>query len=546
MNKSFWTRHYPQGVPDEITISQDTIPDILQKAVAQYPQAHAFTHEGRSLSFQELETLSRRWAAYLQSLDFLQAQDRILIQIPNCLSFPVLVYGSIRAGMVVVASNPLYTKREIIRQLRDCQAKIWVTTAHHKSIMDEVQSETDVEQIILSDIYDFHGFWQRSLVKASLAWKFGSDKKPTVRYLSLRRALARGRKQGFQPPAIQQDDLALLQYTGGSSGRFKGAQLHHRQVVANMEQLKAYLGDSIRPNQETIVAPLPLYHIFSFTVHCLMAVSTGNHVILVQDPTRTDRLVEIIKASNMTGFAGLNPLFHSLLRNATFKQLSFKNLRLTIAGGMALSPDIARQWQEVTRCPILEGFGMSETSPVVTLNPPQAPKLGSIGLPLPNTEVRLVNEHNAVVTQAGETGELEVRGPQVMSGYWQQPEETGQQLSSDGWLKTGDLASFDQDGYLTIVGRKKRMIIVSGFNVYPQEVEEVLSLHPQVVSARVSGSMHRITGETIRAEVLARRPLPDSNDLRRFCREHLAPYKVPRTLTIVEVSSLPQAAGDSH
>lgn len=545
MDQNCWARYYPSFFDLESIDQQSSIPKLLDEAAERFGESVAFSQDGKAISYLKLKQLSEDWAACLQGLEDLVAGDRVLIQLPNSLAFPVVFYGSLRAELIVVPSNPLYTKRELVRQLQDSGARVWVTTHHHAAIFDDVCAQTDVRHVFVSDIYDFHSLLRRWLLRSYLRWQRHDQVKGRLsnRHRSLARALQLGRRRSFEPRAIDADQIALLQYTGGSSGRWKGAMLKHRNIIANMKQLQAMIGDGIREQQELIVAALPLYHIFSLNVHCVMAVASGNHVSLVLDPTRIDRLVSIIEKSNMSTFAGLTPIFHSLLRHPRFKQLKFPNLRFTISGGMALSIEIAKQWEAQTDCQILEGFGMSETSPVVTLNPPSQVKYGSIGVPVPGTEIRLVNDLGELVHRVGETGELEVRGPQVMAGYWQQAEESREQLSPDGWLKTGDLASIDRDGFVSIVGRKKRMIIVSGFNVYPQEVEEVLREHPSIVSAKVTGTPHRITGETIRAEVLARKPLPDPAEIRRFCKERLAPYKVPRTVTLVEASSLPQAAG---
>lgn len=532
MEKNPWQAYYPSGIQANLKLSGETLVEQLQVCSHKYQKQTAYEHEGKKLSFVDIEKLSHAFSSYLQSLNHLSRGDRIIIQLPNSLAFPVCLFGSWRAALCIVPSNPLYTKTELIRQFNDAQAKVWVTTSLNLKIISEVVSKTTIEHVIVSDIFDFHWPAKRLLAKLALRWRSGSLK-TKIKGNSLRSVLFQGRIHKKPDLKLDASELALLQYTGGSSGIWKGAMLHHSHLKSNVEQMQSFIQRGSYERQ-TLVAALPLYHIFSLSMHCLAGVAMGNRVILVLDPTRTEELARTIARSEMTAFAGLNPLFHSLMRNKTFKNIRFNKLKLTISGGMALNPDIGRQWEAMTSCPVLEGFGMSETSPAVSINPPEKVKYGTIGVPLPDTQIRIMSSTEEEITEPGLQGELQIKGPQVMSGYWNGPEQTRLQLSEDGWLKTGDLACYDEDYYLKITGRSKRMIIVSGFNVYPNEVEQVLESHPQVLTAKVSSTPHKITGETICAEIYVKRPIPEPSAIRSFCKLHLAPYKVPRTVTIIE------------
>jgi long-chain acyl-CoA synthetase len=523
-----------------LTSDPSTLEQVLTHTVANAADKPAFTHDGVTLTFRQLDELSHRFAYILIDQYGLIPGDRVMVQLPNCLPMPIVTLGIIRAGLIHVPINPLYTAWELTKQAKDAEPRLWITTSNRADIVDSVCRETSIEHVIISDLFDFHQVWLRWPITLYLRWPHLLARRG-LPGASLRQLLNQARRAArhWTRPQLQPDDLALLQYTGGTTGQLKAAQLSHRNLTANLQQILEFLGSHVRFGQERIIAALPLYHIFSFMVHILMSIRTGNHSILIHDPTRTQPLVKAFRRWRPTAFAGVNPLFYNLCRNKDFQQLDFESLHLTIAGGMALTPDVGRRWEQLTGGSILEGFGMSETSPVVSLNPPQQNRLGTIGLPLPRTEVRLSHANGDIIDEPDQPGELEVRGPQVMQGYWRQPEETQLQLGPDGWLKTGDLARPTAEGYLQIVGRSKNMILVSGFNVYPQEVEAILMMHPQITAAKVVGQRHPVAGEVVKAHVSATSDQLTIGQIRMFCRRYLAPYKIPRTIDF----SLEQAEG---
>lgn len=510
--------------------TNSTVVEVLNKACETFAANPAFTCLGHELSFAELDHLSLQFACYLQQHTHLEPGDRIAVQLPNLLQYPVVVFGALRAGLTVVNTNPLYTARELEHQLNDSGAKALVVLANIADTAEKVVAHTGVEQVIVTEVGDMHPPVKRFLINAVL--RYVKREVPQVHFnnrVNLRDALMLGNINRYEPSAQKPEDVAVLQYTGGTTGVAKGAMLTHANLVANMQQVREALGDSIAVGREYYVAPLPLYHIYAFTLHCMCLLSAGCHSLLIPNPRDILGFVKALKGQRFTGFVGLNTLFNALCRNEDFLKLDFSSLKTTSSGGMALTTEAANRWREVTGCTVAEGYGMTETSPVVTFNPSNAIQAGTVGLPVPETELKVVDEQGNSLP-AGSPGELCVRGPQVMKGYWQRPEETDKVLDADGWLKTGDMAVIQPDGYVKIVDRKKDMIIVSGFNVYPNEIEDVVCQHPAIVEAAAIGLPDEKSGEQVKLFVVSSDPALTEKAVIDYCRENLTAYKVPRSV----------------
>ncbi|MYL23919.1 AMP-binding protein [Halomonas alkaliantarctica] len=517
-----------QGPELEGLADYDSVTDVFHAAVKRYASKPAFTCMGQTLSFADLDRLSGDFAAWLQHETDLKPGDRIAIQLPNVLQFPVAVFGALRAGLVVVNTNPLYTEREMAHQFKDANAKAVVILANMADKLERVLDKTDIKHVLVTELADLHGAPKRWLINAVVK----HVKKMVPGYsiasaLGFREALKKGASLEHQDVHRHQEDLAALQYTGGTTGMPKGAMLTHRNLVANMLQARAAIGGNLNDGEELMIAPLPVYHIYTFTVNCLFLMETGNHSLLITNPRDLDSFVKELKGLPFTGFIGLNTLFNALCNRDDFKQLDFSKLHLTISGGMALTKTTAKRWEEVTGCPVAEGYGLTETSPIVSFNPQDAIQLGSIGKPVAGTEVKVIDADGNDLP-LNEAGELCVRGPQVMKGYWQREDETRHSIDADGWFHTGDIAVLQEDGYIRIVDRKKDMILVSGFNVYPNEVEDVVAAHPDVLESAAVGVKDEASGEAIKLFVVARNDKLDSQALREWCKKELTGYKVPK------------------
>lgn len=502
-----------------------TVADVFEEACRTYADKPAFTCLDKTISFAELEQYSARFASYLQHHTSLEPGDRIAVQLPNVLQYPVAVFGALRAGLVVVNTNPLYTAHEIKHQLQDSGAKALVVLANIAKNAAQVVDDTDVEQVIVTEVADLHSPLKRTLL--NFGAKYIKKMVPPFAFahqVSFRSALAKG-AQPFQPVARTPDDLAVLQYTGGTTGVAKGAMLSNRNLVANMLQLNTHMQNLLYEGVELLVAPLPLYHIYAFTLHCMSAVNLGNHNLLIPNPRDVDAFVKMLKGKPFTVFVGLNTLFNALCRNEDFAALDFSHLHLTSSGGMALTEATTKRWKEITGVDIYEGYGLTETSPVVATNPAGKIQPGTVGVPMPETECKVIDD-DGVQLASGEPGELCVRGPQVMMGYWNRPEETQQVLDDEGWFKTGDMAIIQDDGYIKIVDRKKDMINVSGFKVFPNEVEDVLCSHPDILEAAVVGVPDGEGSEIVRAYVVTSRSMT-VDEVRAHAKTKLTAYKVP-------------------
>ncbi|QTP54513.1 AMP-binding protein [Billgrantia sulfidoxydans] len=502
--------------------------DVFHAAVKRFADNPAFTCMGQTLTFAELDRLSADFAAWLQHETGLQPGDRIAIQLPNVLQFPVAVFGALRAGLAVVNTNPLYTEREMAHQFKDSGARAILILANMASKLEKVLDRTDIEHVLVTELGDLHGFPKRFLINAVVK----HVKKMVPSYslpmaVPFRKALRDGASRQHREVERGLDDIAALQYTGGTTGMPKGTMLTHCNLVANMLQAEGAIGPGLAQGKEVVIAPLPVYHIYTFTVNCLFLMETGNHSILITNPRDLDNFVKELQKIKFSGFIGLNTLFNALCNREDFRKLDFSRLHLTISGGMALTKAAASRWEEITGCPIAEGYGLTETSPIVSFNPIDAIQLGTIGKPVAGTSVKVVDADGTPLP-LGEPGELCVKGPQVMKGYWNLDEETAKVLTEDGWFHTGDIAVLQEDGYIRIVDRKKDMILVSGFNVYPNEIEDVVAKHPGVVESAAVGVPDENSGEAVKLFVVARDESLDEKSLREWCKKELAGYKVPR------------------
>ncbi|MCC6073851.1 long-chain-fatty-acid--CoA ligase FadD1 [Pseudomonas sp. GCM10022188] len=529
MTENFWMDKYPDGIP--ASIDPDRYPNVLavlRESCQRFADKPAFSNLGRTLSYGELYALSGAFAAWLQEHTDLVAGDRIAIQLPNLLQFPVAVFGALRAGLVVVNTNPLYTAREMEHQFNDSGAKALVCLANLAHQAEAVLPHTGIRHVVVTEVGDLLPPFRRWLVN-----KVVRHVKKMVPHYQLPQAvrftdvLARGRGRPLREVQPKAGEVAVLQYTGGTTGVAKGAMLTHRNLIANMLQCQALMAANLGEGCETLVTPLPLYHIYAFTFHCMAMMLLGNHNLLITNPRDLPATVRELGKWKFSGFIGLNTLFVALCNNAEFRRLDFSALKLTISGGMALQRSTAERWQEITGCTICEGYGLTETSPVVAVNPAGHNQTGTIGIPVPSTLCKVIDEAG---TDLGldVPGELCVKGPQVMKGYWQRPEATAEVLDADGWLKTGDIAVIQPDGYIRIVDRKKDMILVSGFNVYPNELEEVLASLPGVQLGAAIGVPDERSGEAIKLFVV-RKPGAEltAEQVLAHMRANLTRYKVP-------------------
>jgi long-chain acyl-CoA synthetase len=529
MNETFFQDKYPAELAKTIdTNKYQSVIEVFNGFVGKYADKPAFSCLGQTITYAELEAKSAAFAAYLQNETTLETGDRIAVQLPNVLQYPIVVFGAMRAGMTVVNTNPLYTEREMEHQFNDSGAKALVVLANMAAKAERVLANTSIETVIVTEVGDMHNPIKRVLINSVLKYvKKEVESYNIANAISLRKALSLGQDKSFVTPAIKPDDVAVLQYTGGTTGVAKGAMLTHGNLIANMQQCHGLFTMALDEGTETAIAPLPLYHIYAFTVHCMVLLETGNHSVLIPNPRDIPGFVKLLQNTKFSCFVGLNTLFVALCNQPVFKSLDFTSLKLTISGGMALTKDAANNWKAVTNCDVAEGFGMTETSPVVSFNPPGHIKLGTIGLPVASTNCKVIDDDGKEL-EIGEPGELCVKGPQVMKGYWQRPEATAESISSDGWLKTGDVAVIGEDGYMKIVDRKKDMIIVSGFNVYPNEVEDQIVNHPDVVEVAAIGIPDDKTSEAVKVFIVSSNENLTVADVKAWARKGLTAYKIPR------------------
>jgi long-chain acyl-CoA synthetase len=505
-----------------------SIAELLTLTCSRYAEHSAFSHAGATLSYSELDRLSSSFASYLQHHTGLVRGDRIALLLPNLLQFPIVLFGALKAGLVVVNMNPQFTSSELQYQLHDSGAKAAVVLSHLTGNLVEILSATMIEEVVVTGVADLHSpllrYWNAITKRWGSVQK--SIPKDLVHTTNFRKALKIGETRRWNKEATLADDLAFLQYTGGTTGMAKGVMLTHAQMIANMQQINDLLENVVEPGAEIVCVPLPMYHIYSLTFHCLVMLSQGSHMILVPNPRNLDSLVAAFTKYPVTFLAGLNTLFVGLCQHTVFGQLDFSHLKATISGGVALTQSTAAEWQAVTGNRILEGYGLTEASPVISANRPHAIAPGTVGQPLRDTQVRIIGEEGDMLSY-GEAGELWVKGPQVMQGYWGKPEETDRVLM-DGWFKTGDIARVDNQGNIQIVDRKKDVINISGFTVYPNELEKIISCHPDVLECAAIGIPDDVTGEHIKVYVVSSNARLSIRDIRDYCRERLTSYKVPR------------------
>jgi long-chain acyl-CoA synthetase len=531
-----WTSSYPKGVPTSIDKDIDqyqSILDVFEEACGKYPTRPAFTQMGRTLTYSELNRKAECFAAYLQNELKMKKGERIALQMPNVLQFPIALFGAIKAGLTVVNTNPLYTEREMEHQFADSGCTTVVILSNFalnlQKVLNEGKKKTQIRHVITTEIGDLLGFPKSLVVNAVI--KHVKKMVPAFSLpdaVSFNEALDRGAAMTYSPVSISHDDIAFLQYTGGTTGVAKGAMLTHRNMIANMEQIRSWMLPRLEEGAEIAICALPLYHIFALTVHALAFAKYGAHNILITNPRDLKGLVKEMSTYKFTLMGGVNTLFNALNHNPDFQRLDFSHLKLSVAGGMALQGAIAKKWFETTKSRIIEGYGLTEASPVVCCNPVDGTdRVGTIGLPLPSTLVKFVDDNGKEVS-GNEPGELCVKGPQVMKGYWQKPEETANIMLPGGWLKTGDMAVIDKDGFCKIVDRKKDMILVSGFNVYPNEVEDVISTHPKVLEVAALGVPDEKSGEVVKVFIVPKDPSLTAEEVIAFARKEMTSYKVPK------------------
>ena len=532
-----WLGAYPPGVPADIDTTRYTsLVQAFDEWIDKYRERIAFVSLGSEITYGEVSRQAYAFAAWLQAHG-VQKGERVALMMPNCFQYPIGLFGTLIAGAVVVNVNPLYTVRELKHQLQDSGARTIVAFENFAKTVQDAIPGTEVRHVLVTQIGDLLGtglnvkgrlvnFLMRRIAKQVPPYDLPQA-------IPLRRALAEGAKHTPAPVPLARDDLAFLQYTGGTTGVAKGAMLTHGNVLANLLQTEAWAAGQLDGDIEVNLSLLPMYHILSLTVNCLVFMSLGGRNILIANPRDVKKVVYIIRNETFTGVTGVNTLFNGLLENQDFCARDFSRLKLSLAGGMATQRAIAERWKQVTGKPIIEGYGLTECSPIVTMNPVDLSHMddvdftGSIGLPAPSTDVRFKRD-DGTWADLGEPGELCVRGPQVMRGYWQRPEDTANTFDADGWLMTGDVGVMDARGYVRLIDRKKDMILVSGFNVYPNEIEDVVMLHPGVREAAVVGVPDPVAGERVKLVVVAKAPGVSAEDLLAHCREHLTAYKVPR------------------
>ena len=524
-----WLRNYPEGVPAEADIdAYDSIVALFEESVRRFGDRPAYSNFGVTITYRELDERARALAGYLQGLG-LEPGDRVAIMMPNLLANPVAIFGVLLAGLTVVNTNPLYTARELEHQLTDSEARAIVIVENFASVLADVIGRTRVEHVVLVRMGDGLGFPKSALINFVVR----RVKKMVPAFhlpdaVRFPRALEEGQGKPLRPSEAGRDDVAFLQYTGGTTGVAKGATLSHGNVVSNLQQTSSWIGRSFEPGQEIFVTALPLYHIFSLVANCLTGMKYGALNVLITNPRDMPAFVKIIAGLKFSVITGVNTLYNGLLNTPAFASVDFSRLKLAVGGGMAMQRAVADRWREVTGVPVVEAYGLTETSPAAVANRlDQTEFTGSIGLPLPSTDISIRDDDGNEVG-FDTPGELCVRGPQVMQGYWGRPDATAEVLSDDGWLRTGDMATIDEEGYLRIVDRKKDMIIVSGFNVYPNEIEDVVALHPGVLEVGAVGVPDEKSGEVPKIVVVKKDPDLTSEALIEHCREQLTGYKVPR------------------
>lgn len=535
-----WLQSYEAEVPAEIRYDEFcSVADVFLQSVEKYPHHPAFANLGMIMTYKEVDIASQHFASYLLNTLKLNKGARVAIMLPNLLQYPVALFGILRAGLIVVNVNPLYTARELIHQLADSGAEAIIVLTNFAHTLTEALPATHIKHIILTEIGDMLSFPKSHIV--NFAVKYIKKMVPPYHLptaIPFKKALAIGKKKTFIPPTVIPSDIAFLQYTGGTTGLAKGAMLSHQNIIANMQQAHAWIRGSLEEGKEIVVTALPLYHIFSLTANCMVFSKLGGLNVLITNPRDLSAFINDVKKYPVTVLTGVNTLFNALSHHPNFKTIDFSTWKFSLGGGMAVQPAVAEHWQRLTGTRLLEAYGLTEASPAVAVNPLKLAAFnGSIGLPIPSTDIEIRSELGEICL-VNEIGELFVKGPQVMQGYWNKPEETAKVLGSDNFLATGDLATIDAKGFLRIIDRKKDMILVSGFNVYPNEIEAFLAEHPDIEEVACVGISDKKTGEIVKVVIVRKTPMLTAEEVIRFARTGLTNYKIPK---IVEFrDSLPK------
>ena len=530
--EKLWLNSYEQGVNAEIDITQySSISDVFRQSVEKFAHQPAFQNMGKMLTYAEVGKLAEDFASYLQNVLKLPRGERVAIMLPNLLQYPIALFGILQAGLVAVNTNPLYTPRELEHQLKDSGATTIIVLENFANTLELVLPRTQIKHVIVASVGEMFGFFKGSLINFVLR----KVKKMVPEYrisdtIPFQTALKEGAAHTFRPVSLTREDTALLQYTGGTTGVAKGAILSHGNICANMQQAAEWIVNLLRPGKETVIAALPLYHIFALTVNLMIFTQAGSKIILITNPRDMKSFIGDMKKERVSVFVGVNTLFNGMVNQPDFATVDFSSLKLTLGGGMATQKAVAEKWKNITGTPIVEAYGLTEASPGVCANPLNIPAYtGGIGLPIPSTEIELRDADGNEVAQ-GEPGEMWIRGPQVMKGYWNRPEETAKVLDSRGFLATGDIAVMDEKGWFKLVDRKKDLIVVSGFNVYPNEVEDVAASHPKVLEAACIGVSSPKTGEALKLFIVKKDESLTAEELIAFCRTELTAYKVPKDI----------------
>jgi long-chain acyl-CoA synthetase len=534
-----WLKHYPKGLPANIDVDRyPNLNSFLNEAMEKFATQPAFYCMGKTITYGEMDRASRQLAGYLQSRG-LKPGDRVAIMMPNLLQYPIALFGCIRAGLIVVNTNPLYTPRELLYQLKDSGVKGIIIVENFASTLQEIISQTQVDTIILTSIGELLGPLKGSVVNFVVRnVKRMVPKYELANTVSFRDAISQGKKFKIKEFEDGPDKVIAHQYTGGTTGVAKGAMLTNRNIMANMLQIKACLDTKLREGEEITLCPLPMYHIFAFIVNCLAMMAYGSMNVLVTNARDIKSVIKEFKDHKITVMSGVNSLFNALLNNKDFSSLDFSQFKVAVGGAMAIQKSVNDRWKAVTGHDLIEGYGMTEASPVVSVNPLDGTsRNGTIGLPVPSTEVRIVDEQGNV-QPPGQQGEIQVKGPQVMAGYYNKPEDTAQTIR-DGWLCTGDIGVMDEDGFFKVVDRKKDMIIVSGFKVFPNEVEDIVSAHPKVKECAAVGVPNEKSGEVLKLFIVKKEKSLSKNEVLDYCKEYLTPYKIPKEIEFRD--SLPKS-----
>ena len=527
--KKIWYKNYPSGVKPNTDLNKfKSLVEFFENGFKKFPHKVAYENMGKKITFSELDELTKIFSNYLIHSLKLEKGDRFAIQTPNVLQYPVVLYGALRSGLIVVNTNPLYTPDEMLHQFKDSGCKAIFILSNFAYNLEKILDKTSIKHIIISDLGDMLGGLKGSFI--NFAVKYIKRMVPTYTLPSsvkFKDALTQGKKHFFKRIEVDSSDIAFLQYTGGTTGISKGAMLTHKNVISNVMQVSECMDILLEDGEEVVITALPLYHIFALVCNSLVMFNFGARNILITNPRDMKNFVKEISNQKFSIITGVNTLFNGLLNNSKFEDIDFSNLKVAFGGGMAVQDSVALKWEEITGCPLVEGYGLTETSPVVTINPLDGTnKIGTIGIPIPDTDIKLIADNGDEV-KVGDRGELCVKGPQVMKGYWNRKADTDDVIK-DGWLLTGDIAVIDPDGFLKIVDRKKEMVLVSGFNVFPNEVENVISAHPKVLEVGVIGVTDDKTTEAVKAVIVKRDDSLTSDEIKLYCKEKLTNYKCPK------------------